>query len=200
MPATDIRTLADLRNVVAAADGHPLARNTAAAAVHGWSAPDAVVWTGQGDRALPLLAGLGAPAAAAGLIDAIADDIGATEASGSLPRGCVPLLSRWSAEPFSEWDLFACTTAPPAPGSAVDWLGPADDAEISRLLDAANPGSSALPGDARVRRWAGITDATGRLVCCGADTSRVAGLGHLSGIATLPQSAVAGSAATSRHS
>ncbi|MGH3328213.1 MAG: GNAT family N-acetyltransferase, partial [Streptomycetales bacterium] len=49
------------------------------------------------------------------------------------------------------------------------------------------PRHSARPGDADVRGWAGIRDAGGRLLACGADTRSPAGLAHLASIATLPE-------------
>jgi ribosomal protein S18 acetylase RimI-like enzyme len=54
------------------------------------------------------------------------------------------------------------------------------------LLAEANPDADALPGDGRVVRWLGIPGGDGALLACAADTSAVAGVGHLSSIAVHP--------------
>jgi ribosomal protein S18 acetylase RimI-like enzyme len=95
----------------------------------------------------------------------------------SVPRGTpLPLSQR------SDWHFRAAYTEPPAQPAetAVRWSE--DDEAIAELLMLASPGTSAWPGDAKVRRWAEIRE-DGRLVACLADTTAVAGVGHLSAIA-----------------
>ncbi len=109
----------------------------------------------------------------------------------SLPRGTLPYLPPWwRLEDVTDWDFRSTATAPPElPGEErVDWLGEADAGDLKELLVAANPDSSVWPGEPKVRRWAGIRDAMGRLEACLADTSGTDGTGHLSGITTRPES------------
>lgn len=182
------RTLTGLSKVVTASGGHPLVRQSRLRDVRGWVRDGALVWTGASDHAKEqALVGLGPGPQTAALVDDIAHVLAGQLVRASLERGAAPLLRRWTAEPFSEWDFLWTSTAPAAqPGEdRVRWLEAVDDPAVHALLDLSNPGSSVRPGGARVRRWAGLRDAAGRLVGCGADTS-TPGLGHLSGIAVHP--------------
>ncbi|ETK37821.1 GNAT family N-acetyltransferase [Microbispora sp. ATCC PTA-5024] len=64
------------------------------------------------------------------------------------------------------------------------WLDPGEEPEVTDLLTSANPGSYAVPGIPRVRRWAGIRDAGGRLLAVAADAWSAPTVGLLAGVAT----------------
>ncbi|MEW9529505.1 GNAT family N-acetyltransferase [Microbispora sp. NPDC049125] len=68
------------------------------------------------------------------------------------------------------------------------WLDPDDDPEVTDLLKEANPGSYAMPGIPRVRRWAGIRHPRGPLLTVAADAWPAPTVGLLAGVATAPQS------------
>lgn len=109
----------------------------------------------------------------------------------SVPRGTLGYLPAWLAiEGATDWDFRSTVAFPPhQPGEdRVGWLDGADAGDVKELLVAANPGSSVWPGEPKVRRWAGIRDAAGELEACLADTSGADGTGHVSGIATRPDS------------
>jgi ribosomal protein S18 acetylase RimI-like enzyme len=104
---------------------------------------------------------------------------------GEVPKGTRVIVPRGTPLPLSEpvdWNFRAAYEAPPQrpAESAVAWCD--DDDAITDLLKLVSPGTSAWPGDAKVRRWAGIRQ-DGRLVACLADTTSVDGVGHISAIA-----------------
>lgn len=107
----------------------------------------------------------------------------------SVSRGTLPLLPAWlHVEGATDWD-FRSTTVPPArqPGEErAGWLDDAADGEVKELLTVANPDTSTWPGEAKVRRWAGIRGARDRLDACLADTSGANGVGHFAAISTRP--------------
>jgi ribosomal protein S18 acetylase RimI-like enzyme len=127
------------------------------------------------DRVRSLLV-LGPPEEASGLVLAVRDRLPAG-IRVIVPRGTPLALSE-----LSDWNFRAAYEAPPPQPweSAVGWER--DEEAITELLTLVSPGSSARPGDARVRRWAGIRE-NGRLVACLADTTAAPGVGHLSAIA-----------------
>jgi len=86
----------------------------------------------------------------------------------------------------ADWEWMVTHTAPAASGleHRVERLVDADAPAISALLAAASPRHSADPGDSSVRAWVGIRSAAGSLVACAAHTEAVAGVPHLSSIAT----------------
>lgn len=141
----------------------------------------AVAFTGYDaeDRVRVLIA-LGPPEETPGLLLAVQREV--PEGTPMVVPRDVPLaLSR----PV-DWNFRATYAAPPPQPaeSEVDWY---DDADAVRdLLTTASPHSSAWPGDAEVRRWAGVR-MDGRLVACLADTSAVDGVGHISAIAVHPE-------------
>jgi GNAT superfamily N-acetyltransferase len=152
-------------------------------------------WSGHGahawqvlHRGEPSLTGIGSPAGAAQLIQAIEPDHPALR-HASLPRGWLAdVPAELLAERVSDWDWF---WAQKAPSTDLDspparWLDPAEHDEVHKLLAEAMPEAAAWPGDARVRRWAGIRNDIGRLVACSADTARSPLIGHLSSVATAP--------------
>jgi GNAT superfamily N-acetyltransferase len=127
-------------------------------------------------------AGLGSPGVAAGLVATLIEELGPLPAA-HLPYA--PLAELAAHLPpvyrYEAWD-FRWTSTPPGPqlaASEVVRLTEADHDEITALLDAHHPGTSSRPGRRRIRCWYGIRDG-GRLVACGADSSR--GVGVLTGL------------------
>lgn len=98
-----------------------------------------------------------------------------------VPRGAPLALSQ-----PADWHFRAAYDAPPPlPAEAgVAWCD--DEDAITDLLSLVSPGTSAWPGDAKVRRWAGVGE-NGRLLACLADTSATTGVGHVSAIAVHPE-------------
>jgi GNAT superfamily N-acetyltransferase len=75
---------------------------------------------------------------------------------------------------------------PPGPTTAR-WLPDAALAEVAALLETSFPTSRAKPGVADAERWAGLRDATGRLVATGTLAWSAPPVGLLSGVAVHPQ-------------
>jgi len=75
---------------------------------------------------------------------------------------------------------------PPGPTTAR-WLPDAALAEVATLLESSFPASQAKPGVAGVGRWAGVRDATGRLVATGTLAWSAPAVGLLCGVAVHPQ-------------
>ncbi|TQS29491.1 GNAT family N-acetyltransferase [Microbispora sp. KK1-11] len=67
---------------------------------------------------------------------------------------------------------------------AACWLADSAAPEVAALLAAANPGSYAVPGLPRVRRWAGVRDGSGALLAVAADAWSAPTVGLLAGVAT----------------
>ncbi|MEV4298862.1 GNAT family N-acetyltransferase [Microbispora rosea] len=67
---------------------------------------------------------------------------------------------------------------------AASWLADSAAPEVAELLAAANPGSYAVPGLPRVRRWAGVRDGSGALLAVAADAWSAPTVGLLAGVAT----------------
>ncbi|GAB3896123.1 GNAT family N-acetyltransferase [Microbispora bryophytorum] len=67
----------------------------------------------------------------------------------------------------------------------ASWLADSAAPEVAALLAAANPGSYAVPGLPRVRRWAGVRDGgSGALLAVAADAWSAPTVGLLAGVAT----------------
>ncbi|MEU7886719.1 GNAT family N-acetyltransferase [Microbispora bryophytorum] len=67
----------------------------------------------------------------------------------------------------------------------ASWLVDSAAPEVAALLAAANPGSYAVPGLPRVRRWAGVRDGgSGALLAVAADAWSAPTVGLLAGVAT----------------
>lgn len=102
-----------------------------------------------------------------------------------LPEGIRVIVPRDTPLGLSEptgWNFRAAYDAPPPQPAEASAAWCDDEDAITDLLRLVSPGTSAWPGDAKVRRWAGIrTD--GRLLACLADTTAVTGVGHISAIA-----------------
>jgi hypothetical protein len=69
---------------------------------------------------------------------------------------------------------------------SVRWLARREWQAASEVADAAAPWDYVRPWLPGIRRWAGITDAQGRLTCTLADAWSVPGLGFMAGLAVLP--------------
>jgi ribosomal protein S18 acetylase RimI-like enzyme len=120
------------------------------------------------------LAALGPPEATAALVLAV---------HGEVPPGIRVMVPRGTPLPFAgpvDWHFRAAREEPPEQPAedAVAWC--ADEEAITELLRLVSPDASVWPGDPKARRWAGIRD--GRLLACLADTTTVAGVGHISAI------------------
>ncbi|TQS17225.1 GNAT family N-acetyltransferase [Microbispora hainanensis] len=70
------------------------------------------------------------------------------------------------------------------PEGAASWLADTAAPEVTALLAAASPGSYAVPGLPRVRRWAGVRDGSGALLAVAADAWSAPTVGLLAGVAT----------------
>jgi hypothetical protein len=68
----------------------------------------------------------------------------------------------------------------------VRWLARREWHAANEVLDAASPWDCVRPWLPGIRRWAGITDAQGRLTCTLADAWSVPGLGFMAGLAVVP--------------
>lgn len=78
------------------------------------------------------------------------------------------------------------------PAHPARWLARREWQAADELIRAASPVSYARPWQPGVRRWAGISDASGGLTCTVADAWSVPGLGFIAGLAVLPQARRAG--------
>ncbi|MBE9373992.1 GNAT family N-acetyltransferase [Saccharopolyspora sp. HNM0983] len=74
---------------------------------------------------------------------------------------------------------------PPRARPDAEWV--ADEQEVADLLRIANPTSWLVPGDPGAVRWAGVRDASGRLLSVGADSWPAPGIRFLAGVATAPE-------------
>lgn len=152
-----------------------------------WATDGAYLW-GVTRHDEPVVMGVGDPAGAATLLQAVAAEH-PDFTIASLPRGWVEHLGAdVSVAVRDHWDWFAASSAPPpVHGEAgASWLSGTDD-EIRALLTAASPETSTWPGDDRACRWAGIRAPDGTLVAVLADTSRHRSMGHISSVATAPE-------------
>ncbi|WP_329261805.1 GNAT family N-acetyltransferase [Actinoallomurus sp. NBC_01490] len=148
-------------------------------------------WRGAGGRAVAFtgydvegrirsLVALGPPDETAELVAAV---------HGELPEGIRVIVPRGTPLPLSrpsDWNFRAAYgTPPPQPAeAAVGWCD--DEDAVTELLTLVSPGTSAWPGDPKVRRWAGVRR-DGRLLACLADTTAADGVGHVSAIAVHPE-------------
>jgi GNAT superfamily N-acetyltransferase len=174
--------------LLTAAGHHPYARHVLGRDDDpaGWLLPDATAWlfpTAQG----PFAGAVGDPGPVLDLFAALAAD--GTVPAGQwlhLPRVTAAGLARLPAARHHDWDFLWTSTPPgPQPGEErVVRLTDADLPELTALVDAAYPQSTARPGDPRVVDWYGIL-AGDRLVACGADRSR-GDVGFLAGLAVRP--------------
>jgi len=75
---------------------------------------------------------------------------------------------------------------------SVRWLAQREWKAAQEVLVAASPSYYARPGQPGIRRWAGITDAHGRLTCTVAEAWSVPGLGFMTALAVLPRARCVG--------
>jgi ribosomal protein S18 acetylase RimI-like enzyme len=147
-----------------------------------WRTPDgtAVAFTGyDAEDNVRSLAALGPPEATAALVLAV---------HGELPPGIRIMVPRGTPLPLAgpvDWNFRATREEPPEQPAEdlVTWCE--DHEAVTGLLRLVSPDASVWPGDPKARGWAGIRD--GRLLACLADTTSVAGVGHVSAIAVHPE-------------
>jgi GNAT superfamily N-acetyltransferase len=108
--------------------------------------------------------------------------LGEHELIGALVEG-IPALGRVAT--FGWMDRWR--PAPPAPRQdGAEWLPDAALPEVDALLRESFPESLARPGIAGVQRWAGVRDASGRLVATGALAWSAPDVALIAGIAVHP--------------
>ena len=165
-----------------AAGDHPFVRMYVSeeADLRGYRLDGTVGWYGVGPWG-PVCAGIGSATVAADLVTRLTRELGPVPAAHLPHASRDALAARLPVDRYEEWD-FRWTSTPPAAHPAEDRvvrLTGADEAAIGALLEADHPGTSSRPGGRRIRGWYGIRDG-GRLVACGADSSR--GIGVLTGL------------------
>jgi ribosomal protein S18 acetylase RimI-like enzyme len=181
---TDATPLVGTDAVREAAGDHPFVRMYVSeeADLRGYRLGDTVGWYGVGPWG-PVCAGLGSATVAADLVTVLVDELGPVPAAHLPQAPLAQLAGRLPSRVgrYDEWD-FLWTSMPPAAHPAepaVVRLSEGDNGDITALLDADHPGTSTRPGRRRIRCWYGVRDG-GRLVACGADSSR--GIGVLTGL------------------
>lgn len=111
--------------------------------------------------------------------------------SVSLPQHAWELHARYFGMSVGgDWDWMWTTTVPPAfpqEEELVELDDTADLAEITALLEGANPTTHAHPGEGVTDLWLGVRDTAGRIVACAALHRNAAGHPHLSGITVAPE-------------
>ncbi len=187
-----MQELSTVADVVAASDADPQC-TWAAQGLHG----DGRAWEHDGGVAVacPRLCGQdrivvrGAAAAAVRLVREAIDALG----PGFVLIGDPPLMGgllarmRW-LEPSSFFGWMDSTKRPRHQRvHSVRWLARGEWHAASEVLDAAAHSELVRPWLPGIRRWAGITDAQGRLTCTAADAWSVPGLGFMAGLAVLPE-------------
>ena len=152
--------------------------------VDGWHLDGAVGWVGvDNEEQQSYLSVLGDAHPGADLLEQLMTEV---EKVGSRVTTQRPVLAELRNRGIDydgggeEWEYRWTRQAAPVTAD-IGWI--TDDQAIGALLDEHAPKSSARPGDAHVRRWAGGYD-DGRLVAVAADTTGIAGVGHISSVAT----------------
>ena len=103
----------------------------------------------------------------------------------TVPRGTLSLLSARVGD-GADWE-WMLTDVRPAVSAAAQRVADLEDmAEVTQLLEVANPRHSARPGNPAVLRWVGVHSGEGALVACAAHTQEKQGVAHLASIATHP--------------
>jgi ribosomal protein S18 acetylase RimI-like enzyme len=175
--------LTSAAEVLLATDHDPYVRGRLARTdVEGWTGHGATAWRFSDGYLMTH----GEPAEVALLIESVLGELRDGQ-DLTVPRGTGVLLPAWvGLEVKADWDFRWTATAPARQPLEAEVLDRTDD-QIRELLAVANPGASAQPGDARVRRWVGIEHKQRRiLVACAGDTTEVTGVGHISSIAVHP--------------
>ncbi|MGW5264710.1 GNAT family N-acetyltransferase [Microbispora sp. NPDC004025] len=109
----------------------------------------------------------------------------------TLVEGVVEAVPELRLEAHFSW-MGTEKLAPPREESAESggreqpaaWLADSAAPEVAGLLATASPGSYAVPGLPRVRRWAGVRDDSGALLAVAADAWSAPAVGLLAGVAT----------------
>ncbi|MEV4744266.1 GNAT family N-acetyltransferase [Streptomyces sp. NPDC049555] len=136
-----------------------------------WSGDGAVAWL---DEPRGHLWSVGEPTAAAGLTLRAAHQLPGAVREFTGPRGTDVLLGRHLAVADPVAWVFRWTLDEPPLHPAEKQVTELDEAhhdELLAFLNEHSPAHSTGPGSSDVRLWAGIRDAGGRLVACGAMSS-----------------------------
>lgn len=169
-----------MADVLSLTGGDPLARGVRGASRGpAWRSADgrAVAFTAyDAEGRIRSLVALGPPEETSELVLAVRDRV---------PDGIRVIVPRDTPLPLSQptaWNFRATFDEPPEQPSESSAARCDDEGAVTELLRLVSPGTSAWPGDPKVRRWAGIWE-DGRLLACLADTTAVTGVGHISAIA-----------------
>ena len=184
----DLTLLSSAAEVLVATHHDPFARaSLRRSQVRGWVRDGAVAWLGTDpEERRSYLSALGDPVAVAGLVGDLVPELPPRQRV-TLPRGTAARLPAEVGLDGVDWD-FRELEAPPPPQPGEDRVVVVDDLDaVAELLRAASPRASAQADDDKVRVWLGVTDESGELVACAADTSGSTGVGHLSAIAVHPR-------------
>ncbi|GAA2710321.1 MULTISPECIES: GNAT family N-acetyltransferase [Streptomyces] len=150
-----------------------------------WSGDGAVAWL---DEPRGHLWSVGEPTAAAGLTLRAAHQLPGAVREFTGPRGTDVLLGRHLAVADPVPWVFRWTLDEPPLHPAEERVTELDEAhhgELLAFLGEHSPAHSTGPGSSDVRLWAGIRDADGRLVACGAMSSlRDSGAPLMASVAT----------------
>jgi GNAT superfamily N-acetyltransferase len=165
-----------------AAGDHPFVRMYVSeeAELRGYRLGGTVGWHGVGPWG-PVCAAIGSATVGADIVAGLIDELGPVPAAHLPHAPQDELAGRLPVRRYEDWD-FRWTSTPPGAHPAEDLvvrLTAEDHDAITALLDADHPGTSSRPGRRRIRGWYGIREG-GRLVACGADSSR--GIGVLTGL------------------
>lgn len=183
MGVTDLTSAAEV--LIAAAHDPYVRGRLSRTDVEGWAGHGAVAWRFRyANERKPYVMTHGEPPAVAHLLEELLPQLRDGQ-DVTVPRGTAALLPAWVGLAGTEWD-FRWTTDPPPAQPGEDEVVEVTSEDAAALLLVANPTASAQPGDARVRRWLGVRGDDG-LLACGADTSEVTDVGHLSSIGTRPE-------------
>lgn len=185
MPAEPL-PLADEAAVAAASGGDLLVGWAAQALARGgtaWVRGGAVAVQGTDLQRRDRLVVAGPAAAAVGLVAALRPLVPAGLRLTAAP-GVVAATGVGNARPLLWRETREAPTRPAGP--AVAWLSRTADAEVDELLDEAAPDSWGRPGEARMRRHAGLRDRTGRLLAVAGEGWSASRVGFVAGVATRP--------------
>ncbi|BCJ41455.1 hypothetical protein GCM10010168_55460 [Actinoplanes ianthinogenes] len=148
----------------------------------------------------------GDPDALAGLVREVLPEVGATFRPFGPEELVAAVVARAPELEVSAHFAWMDITEPIGPAAVTEpgptgqsgtarWLVEDEWPEVTALLAESFPDSYARPGEAGVRRWAGIRDADGRLVAVAADAWSTSAIGFLAGVTTRPDARGRGLAA-----
>ena len=173
--------------VLVATSHDPFARGTLRRPLlRGWATDGAAAWIGiDNEERQSYLSTLGDPGVIGALLAELLPELPPRQRL-TVPRGTPARFPAWAGMAGVDWD-FRWVPEPPPRQRGEERVEPVDDElAIKELLTASSERASAQPGDKAALRWVGVSDASGRLLACAADTSSATGVGHLSSIAVVP--------------